>query len=259
MTPRKHDVASLSGAYVLHALDENEAKAFEAHIAESEETRNEATELADTAVFLGLAVDPETPPASLKASIMAQIATAPQLEREPAASVLASPDARLSGRAESRAQARWFQRPINAVFGVAAAVALIIGGGVAVNAISAGVTQQAAANQLAAIQSADDSTSLKGTVAGGGSATLVYSVSLKTSALIVEGMNTLPSDKVYELWYINDKGARPAGTFTVKPDGTTWQVLEGTMMPGDTVGVTVEPHGGSQIPTTDPVLVIESA
>ncbi len=259
MTPRKHDVANLSGAYALHALDENEAKAFEAHLAESEETRNESIELADTAVLLGLAVDPETPSAAVKASIMAQIATTPQLEREPVASVAAVPDARFAGRAQSKAQARWFQKPLNAVIGVAAAAALIFGGGVAVNAISTGVTQQAAANQLAAIQSADDATSLKGTVAGGGSATLVYSSSLKSAALIIKGMNALPSDKVYELWYINADGARPAGTFTVGSDGAMWQVLEGSMLHGDAVGVTVEPHGGSQQPTTDPVLVIASA
>jgi len=255
MTPRKQDDASLSGAYALHALDAEEAKAFEAQMAESEATRNEATELADTAVLLGLAVDPVTPPASLKASIMAQLATTPQLEREP----VASPDARFSGSAEAKAQARWFQRPVNAIIGIAAAVALIIGGGVAVNAISTNVTQSAAANQLAAIQAASDSQSLKGSVAGGGKATLVYASSLKSAALIVEGMNTLPADKVYELWYINDKGARPAGTFTVGPDGKMWQVLEGDMDHGDAVGVTVEPHGGSDTPTTDPVLVIASA
>lgn len=257
MTARKHDVASLSGAYALHALDEDEARAFEAHLAESEETRNEATELADTAVLLGLAVDPEAPPASLKASIMAQLATTPQLERVPVGP--ASPDARSASRAHAKAQARWFQRPINAVIGAAAAIALIIGGGVAVNAISAGVAQQVSASQLAAIQSADDATTLKGTVAGGGSATLVYSASLESSALIVKGMNALPADKVYELWYINDEGPRPAGTFTVGADGTTWRVLEGAMVPGDTVGVTVEPRGGSATPTTDPVMVIESA
>ena len=258
MTPRKHDVASLSGAYALNALDEGEKAAFEAHMAESEETRNEATELTDTAVLLGLAVDPETPPASLKASIMAQLATTPQLEREPAATT-SIPDARFSTPAQAKAQARWFARPVNAIVGVAAAVALIIGGGVAVNAISTNVTQQAEANQLAAIYAASDSQSVKATVAGGGDATLVWASSLKTSALIVEGMNALPADKVYELWYINDDGARPAGTFSIGADGKMWQVLDGTMGKGDAVGVTVEPQGGSSKPTTDPVLVIASA
>ena len=258
MTPRKHDVASLSGAYALHALNQDEAKAFETHLQESEETRNEVTELTDTAVLLGLAVDPVAPPAALKASIMSQLATTPQLPRETVETV-STTDARFTGRAEAKAKARWFAKPINAIVGVAAAVALIIGGGIAVNSISTNVTQQAAADQLAAIYAADDSKSVKGTVAGGGQATLVWSGSMQTAALIVEEMNPLPSDKVYELWYIDENGARPAGTFTVGSDGKTWQVLEGTMGAGDTVGVTVEPSGGSTTPTTDPVLVIASA
>jgi len=256
MTSRKHD-ESLSGAYALHALPEDQAKAFEAQLEASEEARNEVTGLADTAVLLGLAVDPVTPPPALKASIMAQLATTPQLPRETVEAV--PTDARFTGTAEAKAKARWFAKPINAIVGVAAAVALIIGGGIAVNAISTNVTQQAAADQLAAIYAADDSQSVKGTVAGGGEATLVWSGALQTSALIVEEMNPLPSDKVYELWYIDENGARPAGTFTVGSDGKTWQVLEGTMGAGDTVGVTVEPSGGSTTPTTDPVLVIASA
>lgn len=253
MTPRKDDLNNLSGAYVLNALDEAEARAFEAHLADSEDARTEATGLGDTAVLLGLAVDPVTPPASLKASIMAQIATTPQL---PAVVEDAPP---VFGAAESKARARWFAKPVNAIIGVAAAVALIIGGGVAVQAINSGVTQQQAANQLAAIQSADDAQSIKAPVASGGTATLVYAASLESAALIVDGMRTLPADKVYELWYINGDGARPAGTFTVGSDGKMWQVLDGTMKKGDTVGVTVEPHGGSQTPTTDPVLVVTTA
>ena len=255
MTPRKHDDASLSGAYALNALNQDEAKSFEARIADSEETRNEVTELTDTAVLLGLAVDPVTPPASLKASIMAQLPTTPQLEREPAA----SPDARFSTPAQAKAQQRWFARPLNAVIGVAAAVALVIGGGVAINAINTSVTQQAAADHLAAIYAASDSQQAKAPIDGGGEATLVWAHSMGSAALIVKDMSTLPIDKVYELWYIDSDGARPAGTFTVGADGSTWRMLEGTMAAGDTVGVTVEPHGGSTVPTTDPIIVIASA
>ena len=137
MTSRKHD-ESLSGAYALHALPEDEAKAFEAQLETSEEARNEVTGLADTAVLLGLAVDPVTPPPALKASIMAQLATTPQLPRETAEAV--PTDARFTGTAEAKAKARWFAKPINAIVGVAAAVALIIGGGIAVNAISTNIT-----------------------------------------------------------------------------------------------------------------------
>ena len=64
---------------------------------------------------------------------------------------------------------------------------------------------------------------------------------------------------MYELWYIGESGARPAGTFSVSESGATWRVLDGDMVAGDMVGVTVEPRGGSEQPTTDPIVAIESA
>lgn len=257
MTPRKHEVASLSGAYALHALSDEETAVFEAHLAESEETRNEVTELADTAVLLGLAVEPVAPRAALKASIMDQLDATPQLPREeaPAASV----DVARFGRAETKAQARWFARPVTALAGIAAAVALIVGGGVVANTISDTTYQQAQADQLAAINAADDSQRLVTEVVSGGTATLTWSEDLASAALIVDGLEPLASDKVYELWYIDEAGPRAAGTFTVDDDGSAWRVLEGDMGSGDTVGVTVEPAGGSDAPTTEPIIAIASA
>lgn len=248
MTSRKQDAESLSGAYALHTLGEDEARQFEAHIANSEETRNEVTELGDTAVLLGLAVAPEAPPASLKAGIMAQLASTPQLP-----AVEAQP-----GPAETKAKARWFARPVTALVGAAAAIALIVGGGVVANIVATTTSQQAQADQLAAIYAADDSQRVVAAVDGGGSATLVWSAELERSAIIVDGLGSLPDDKVYELWYIDGSGARPAGTFSVSGD-SVWQVLDGRMAAGDTVGVTVEPRGGSDVPTTDPIVVLASA
>ena len=69
-------------------------------------------------------------------------------------------------------------------------------------------------------------------------------------------MPALAEDQTYELWYIDSETAVPAGTFTVGDDGTTWRVLEGDMTAGASVGVTVEPAGGSPQPTTQPVVVV---
>jgi hypothetical protein len=33
-------------------------------------------------------------------------------------------------------------------------------------------------------------------------------------------------------------------------------VLDGSMLPGDSIGVTVEPEGGSDAPTTEPVVAV---
>lgn len=272
MTDR--DAASLSGAYALNALDADEVARFEAHLAQSEETRNESTELADTAVLLGLATDPIAPSPALKRNLMAQLATTPQLPRE----VTRPPEYRTAdasrgrraasgrrgaasrpGGAQSRAQARWFARPMVAIAGIAAAAVLIVGGGVLTNTLGQSMTQQAAADQLAAINSAPDSQRLAADISGGGTATLVWSDSLKSSAMIVDGLATLPNDKTYQLWYIDDSGARSAGTFGVQGAGSTWRVLTGDLRKGDTIGLTVEPSGGSTAPTTAPIVALQSA
>jgi hypothetical protein len=39
--------------------------------------------------------------------------------------------------------------------------------------------------------------------------------------------------------------------------GTTWRILKGRFTPGDTVGVTVEPAGGSKQPTTAPIMTMD--
>lgn len=256
MTPRKHEVASLSGAYALHALSDEEVTLFEAHLADSEELRNEVTELTDTAVLLGLATRPAAPRTALKASIMAQLASTPQLPREVEQSVDVR---RFSGSAEAKARSRWFAKPITALVGMAAAIALIVGGVAAASTMADHTFQQAQADQLAAINAAEDSQRQVAEVSTGGTVTLMWSGALASAALIVDDLEPLPSDRVYELWYIDESGARPAGVFTVDDDGSTWRVLDGEMAAGDTVGVTVEPVGGSDSPTTAPIVEIASA
>jgi len=288
VTARNDDLAAQSGAYALNALSPEERAAFEVHLAESAESRTETTELSDTAVALGLAVDPVTPPPALKANLMAMIAQTPQLPRvvgtaddAAAASATATPVAAAviptpqvnaetnaaqpsATPAETRAQARWFTRPATALAAVAAAVALIVAGGVIADSISRASLQETSfasqqADQLAAINAASDSQRLVSTVAGGATATFVWSAELSSSAVIVDGLEPLSGDQVYELWYIDSAGARPAGLMDASTDGPTWRVLDGEMAVGDVVGVTIEPKGGSDAPTTDPIVVFESA
>ncbi|MDO9396305.1 MAG: anti-sigma factor, partial [Herbiconiux sp.] len=93
----------------------------------------------------------------------------------------------------------------------------------------------------------------------GAVATVMWSNELGRSAVLADGLSALPDGKVYEAWYIDGEGAVPAGTFTAAASGTSWHVLDGAMKAGDTVGVTVEPAGGSTAPTSDPILVVQSA
>jgi anti-sigma-K factor RskA len=258
------NLSELSGAYALDALTAEERAEFDQYLAGSEQSREQAAQFTDTAVALGLATAPVQPSAALKSNLMAKLASTPQLPREETQSgsieaLQPLGETGPSGSAESRARSRWFARPVTILVAAAAALALFAGGVLAGQAFTTNQFEQQQASSLAAIAAAADSQRASTTTADGHPATLVWSAQLGKSALLVEDLPRLPADKDYQLWYMNDAGdAFSAGTFDSSGNGTVWQVLEGTMKAGDTVGVTVEPKGGSKQPTTDPIVAIES-
>lgn len=289
--------ADLAGAYALHALNAEEAAEYERYLERSEPGRIEAAELSDTAVALGLAALPVQPSRALKASLMAKLATTPQLAplrsgsaepgtdappaapavtaapavaaapAVPATAVTAAPETPPAPAeaprtpAAERAQRRWFQRPAGYLVAAAAAVALFVAGTFAGQALYADPTEQFAqqqATRLAEINAASDIQRASTETATGQDATLVWSGELGLSAIILDDLPALGDDQDYQLWYIGAAGPIPAGTFDSAGSGASWRVLDGTMTAGDTVGVTVEPTGGSEQPTTDPIVAIQS-
>lgn len=206
-------------------------------------------EQADVEAALGLAVDPVAPSPELKASIMAKIAETPQL----AASVAPI------GKASRDAQSRWFSRPMTVLVAAAAAVILFVGGTVVGVGFSGNRAGDVEAQSLAVLTSASDLQRASAQIAGGGEATLIWSLDQRKSAILVNDLPSLSSGKTYQLWYMGEGAPIPAGTFESSASATTWRVLDGAMSAGDTVGVTVEPLGGSPKPTTDPILTIASS
>ncbi len=101
--------------------------------------RNEVTELSDTAVLLGLAVEPVQPTPELKTNLMAMLDSTPQLAPESTQAAAqhvapARPSAAQFDRpAQAKARARWFTRPVAVLTAAAAAVVLIVGGVVVTN------------------------------------------------------------------------------------------------------------------------------
>lgn len=242
------------------------------------ENEQEVRDFEDVAAQLGLAAEPVAPRPELKAALFAAIQTTPQLPADPdaPASTLApvpAPEAAQAAPAapaapeapapeatpaERKAQRRWFARPAIIAASAAAAVILFFGGAIVGGTIAGNDSTQQQASALAQINAAPDAQRASAAVTGGGTATLVWSAQLGTSALIANDLPNLPNDKTYELWYIRDGKATSAGTMDAAGAGSTWKVLAGTMKAGDTVGVTVEPSGGSPQPTTNPIVAIPS-
>jgi anti-sigma-K factor RskA len=244
----RDELLTSAGAYALGALTGREKSEFEALMAESEQLRSEVTELMDTAVELGLSVAPVEPSPALRSRVLSAAAAIPQL---PVVEPVETP-------ARRTARSRW-STPLARLAAVAAAIALVVSLGFTVRAGLQAQSDMATASQINEIQAASDYQRETVELAGGGTATLVWSLALERSALIVDGLNGLPAGSTYELWYIDEDGATPAGTFDVGDDGRRSVVLAGEMESGDTIGVTVEPAGGSDIPSTDPVIVVETA
>ncbi|MFJ3032800.1 anti-sigma factor domain-containing protein [Curtobacterium pusillum] len=298
MTERHDDPALLTGSHALDALSDDEREQLEATFSDFPELRAEADSLRETALQLAYAVDPIEPPASMKASLMAQIASTPQAAPVAPAAADASdsvpsaaapsasvPDAvgdagqearfapatrrtRAGGSATAAAQRRWFQRPA-AVLSTAAAVAVVfLGVGLGVgtaftpsNQPGPGTTQ--ASSGLDRIYAASDFKRTTAKVSGGGTATVVWSNSLGKSAVILDGVAAAPKGKTYELWYIGSEGTggkiSSAGLMDGAADGVHSAVLTGTRSHGVTIGMTVEPEGGSEQPTTTPIMAVPTA
>lgn len=237
-------------------------------------------EQAEVEAAIGLAVEPVRPSAELKENIMAKIAVTPQLPAlsdddasadatarlasEPhQAPTTPAPDAPTSGAqagpAEQRARARWFTRPAGMLVAAAAAVLLFMGGTVVGGQFTNSPSVDVEAQSLAVLTAADDLERASAPVEGGGEATLIWSLEQRKSAILVNDLPPLSAGKTYQLWYIGVDGPIPAGTFDSNTSATSWRVLDGAMSAGDTVGVTVEPTGGSDQPTTDPIVKLASA
>lgn len=265
--PGPVDPDDLLAAYALDAVTDQERALVERRLAESPEARAEVEAYREAAGRLADAAPPVAPPPSLKSSLFARLDEVPQvapLAAQTPASVPASTPAQAAaaeaapdgaGPAERAARRRWFQRPVAITAAAAAAVLLIAGAIVGLN--WGGPAGWGAQRDVQAIAAAPDAQTATLPAEGGGDITLVWSEQLGRSAVQAAGLPDVGDDRTYELWYIDASGATPAGTFD-PARGAAYVVLDGEFEPGLVVGVTVEPAGGSDAPTTDPIAAFET-
>jgi anti-sigma-K factor RskA len=228
------DLTTRAASYAVGALTAAERRELEKELRRSPRLKAEVDEFAETAAMLGLATTPVAPTASLRDSILSAVDAAPQTTN-----VVRGP---------------WFSRPVAAVLGAAAAIVLIAGG------TTVALQLNREPSVVEQITAAADYERVVGDVTGGGSVTAVWSASLEQAAILVEDVDDLPSDSIYQAWLIDDAGhAESAGTFQAGSGRTVSVALAGTMDAGDSIGVTIEPAGGSSSPTTTPIVVIPTA
>ncbi|MFH6691063.1 anti-sigma factor, partial [Cellulosimicrobium funkei] len=135
---------------------------------------------------------------------------------------------------------------------VAAVVAVAVPTTVAVRATQEQSRLEARADAIERMLADPDATILHGDVAGGGQASVLAAgddMYFRASDLPDAG-----DDRDYQLWVVEPDGAVvSAGVLDVQ-DGSTSRLVQDE--PGVGMAVTVEPAGGSEQPTTDPVVAL---
>jgi anti-sigma factor RsiW len=225
------DLHDLTAAYALDALDPEEAREYEAHLARCERCRDELASLSEAAGALAYAAEAPVPPAELRARILQQA----QRERP---NVVPLRPRRLA--------------PLGAAAAVAACVAVALGVWAASlsNKLDRRDAELRAQERVAAILAAPSSR----TIAFGRGALVVGRSG--EAALVVHNLKDPPSGKTYEAWISAGGAPRPAGTFD---GGEIVSVpLDGAVEPGASVLVTVERDGGVDAPTQKPFLSVQS-
>lgn len=251
----REDAHDLLPAWALDAVSAQERELVERAIERDPALAREATELLTTSA--GLAEQAATtPPAALRADVLAAIAAAASADsaatgatpsRPSAPRSAARPTSPAPSQAATRHRGRWL------ALAAAAALAVAVPTTVAVQqSMRASQTQQQLAD-LEEAMSAPGARLIQADVAGGGTASAV----LHDGGALFAARD-LPdpgSERTYQLWVVGEE-ITSAGVLTL----TDGRVLASAEVPdGAALAMSVEPQGGSDQPTTEPVVVLADA
>lgn len=225
----------LTAAYALHALDGEEARAYEEHLARCERCRRDLAELSEGATALAYAADGPAPAPALRERIL----SAARAERENVVPL----------------RPRWaVPAAVTAAASVAAAVAL------AIWAVSLSDRLDRRDGQLRAQERA-------GAILADPAARRVAVPDMRgtlvvtptgAGALVLARLQHAPAGRTYEAWVAQGGSPKRAGTFD-GGGGVTTVALERPVPNGATVMITEERDGGVDAPTSMPFVTVRNA
>jgi len=232
-----NEIHALSGAYAVDALDAAERAEFEQHLAVCADCRAEVASFHETTALLA-ETEAETPPASLRAGVLSGISQVRPLPPEATSPTVATVATVVRRRRAPQ------------LLAAAAAVVLL-----AVGAVLWHPWQTTHRDDLAAqVLNAPDAVKIIEKVPGGhGELTLVRSASLNRAVLIGHDVPPAPSGKTYQMWLQQPGQSMVSAGLMPRADEAT--LLAGDAATASAAAVSVEPAGGSEHPTTDPVAV----
>jgi anti-sigma-K factor RskA len=226
----RDDPHSLVAPYALDALNDEEERGFEEHLALCERCRGELAGLREAAAALAYGAPDAAPPPGLKDRVLVQA----RAERQNVVPI-------------ARGRRNW-TAPLAAAAAIAACAALGLGIWAAtLKSDLDAARSKARSNELAAVLIQPGAKFVA--MSGGGK--LAYAPS--GSATLIVKAPPAPSGKTYEAWVIESGKAARAGVFA---GGTTPAVIRMTrpVHPGAVVAVTLERAGGVDQPTQKPLM-----
>jgi Anti-sigma-K factor rskA, C-terminal/Putative zinc-finger len=232
----------LTGVYALDALTGPELDRFERHLTRCPACEHEVCGFRETGARLAVAVA-ATPPPPFRPRVLAAVAATRQ-------------DPPLTPQSAHRF--RW-PRPVPWLAAAVAAAAVAA-------AVALGVTQSVTQHRLdqaqaqikaaAAVLAAPDARLTVQATTAGGTASVVASQSRHAVIISTAGLPALAGGQVYEVWFMASGRIRPGGLLPKPAAGRTAPLLADGLSPGDRIGLSVEPAGGTKQPTTTPILVM---
>ncbi|HXS61568.1 MAG TPA: anti-sigma factor [Streptosporangiaceae bacterium] len=238
MRPNRTEPHSLVGPYVLDAVTPEDRARFERHLSTCSACATEVDEL--RRVTAGLAAAVASPvPDGLIAQVVRSAAATPQLTA-------------------TAARFAWATKTA-AVLAVVLMAVTAGAGFFAVRADHQLTVTQFREHQIAEVLNAPDA--IMKTVRARSAGTVTVVVSRRERALVftTEGLPRLPAGHCYQLWLVGPAGERSANMLPPSRNGMTSPVVAAGLTQGDWASLTVEPAGGSEQPTTAPILMLSLA
>ena len=223
--------------YALDAVDDLERARSERHLQGCESCRREVAEVIELTVTLASDVPPVAPSPKVRSALLEQIQQTPQ-----ASPTRTDRSSRLSARTGGHRRA---------VLGLVAAAAVVVAGAGVIHAQPWADTSGGVTNAQSRIERAPDA-STRTVQFQGGTVTVISSRSLNQAVATLHKVTATKGDTTYQGWFIKSDGPTNAG---ILKTGQT-NKLTANVKDAKEFDITIEPTGGSQVPTKTPILAM---
>lgn len=236
----------LAEVYALDAVSDAEREAIEAYVQAAPEAErasfHERVRQARETLATTFTVE-EEPPADLFERIVAQLPAKPAAGRVEAPAAQPTVADELAAARERREVRRRSPGMRNWLIGVAAAAVIALGG-VGVGAYVANQN-----DPLRQVLEAQDVRQATVGVSGGGTATVSISSSKDALVVRMKDVPAPPPGKVYQMWLIPKDGSAPVSEGLMDAEALSKPAVVKGIGSAASLGITVEPAGGSASPT----------